>query len=248
MTTIALVGFVSLVMNKIREIMFTKAKRAMGKDVHKVTLRRVLLAPVNTFFDVTPMGKIMNIFMSNLNVFEHQVLNAPNSIFEMLSHVLVVFSMMFALGNWVIMVPIIIMMLILGRMISKPYIYADNQLHKVGQTIWTPIHSYFHESMRGKSIIRAFQEEDSIMAKQNALLDHTTTHFIAHHSCWNWYQLRMQWISKSIAIMAIVICIVNKGVASNVTLVLLLNWSTNMDWLQHFFGCYNHIQRMMIEV
>lgn len=60
--------------------------------------------------------------------------------------------------------------------------------------------------------------------------------------------MRMQWVSKCISICAIVICIVNKGVVSNVTLVLLLNMSTNMDWLQHFFGCYNHIQRMMIEV
>ena len=145
-----------MVMNNIRDIFFTKAKRSMGKDVHKVTLRRVLLAPVNTFFDVTPMGKIMNIFMGNLNVFEHQVLEAPNRIFEMLSHMIVVFSMMFAFGNWFILLPLIGMMLVLGRKISKPYIYADNQLHKVGQTIWSPIHSYFHESMRGKSIIRAF--------------------------------------------------------------------------------------------
>ena len=53
------------------------------------------------------------------------------------------------------------------QFISKPYTYADNQLHKVGSTIWGPIHSYFHESMRGKSIIRAFQQEESIMAKQN---------------------------------------------------------------------------------
>jgi len=248
MTRIALVGLFGLVMNNIRQIFFRRAKKSLGKDVHRVTLRRVLLAPVNTFFDVTPMGKIMNIFMGGLGVFEHQVLEAPNRMFEMLSHVIVVLSMMFAIGNWFILVPLFSLMIFLGRRVSKPYIYADNQLHKVGQTIWSPIHSYFHESMRGKSIIRAFQQEDSIMKKQNDLLDHTTTHFIAHHSCWNWYQTRMQWLSKCIAFCAIVICVMNKGVVSNVTLVLLLNWSTNMDWLQHFFGAFNWMQRMMIEV
>ena len=85
------------------------------------------------------------------------------------------------------------------------------------------------------------------MEKQNALLDHTTTHFIAKHSCWNWFSFRMQWISKCIQICAIVICVVNKGVVSNVTLVLLINWS-DMDWLQHFFGCYNWLQRIMVDV
>ena len=101
--------------------------------------------------------------------------------------------------------------------------------------------------MRGKSIIRAFQQEEQILAKQNALLDDTTTHFIAHHSCWSWYQFRMQWLAKCIQICAIVTCVANKGVVSSVTLVLLTNWS-DMGWLQHFFGCYNHIQRVMCDV
>ena len=187
-----------MVLHKVRHILFDRFKRSIGKDVHRVTLRRVLLAPVNTFFDVTPLGKIVNIFMGNLRVFYGEVLDAPNGIFEMLSHVMVVLSVMFAIGNWYILVPALALMFIIGRKISKPYTYADNQLHKVGGTIWSPIHSYFHEAMRGKSIIRAFQQEQSIMAKQNTLLDKTTTHFIAHHSCWNWYQFRMQWLAKCI--------------------------------------------------
>ena len=55
-----------MVLTKIKEIIFQRVKRSIGTDVHKLTLRRVLLAPVNTFFDVTPLGKIINIFMSNL--------------------------------------------------------------------------------------------------------------------------------------------------------------------------------------
>ena len=247
MSRMAIIGVLQMVLHKIRHILFDRFKRSIGKDVHRVTLRRVLQAPVNTFFDVTPLGKIVNIFMGNLRVFYGEVLDAPNGIFEMLSHVFVVLSVMFAIGNVCFLVPMLGLMLIVGRQISKPYTYADNQLHKVGGTIWSPIHSYFHEAMRGKSIIRAFQQEQAIMAKQNALLDKTTTHFIAHHSCWNWYQFRMQWLAKCIQVCAIVTCVMNKGVVSNITLVLLLNWS-DMGWLQHFFGCYNHIQRMMVNV
>ena len=247
MLRIAGIGILGMILHKIKEILFNKVKRSIGRDVHRITLRTVLKAPVNTFFDVTPLGKIVNIFMSNLNVFYGSVLDAPRGIFEMLSHVLVVFSVLFSIGNCYLLVPMLCVMLYLGRQISKPYTYADNQLHKVGSTIWTPIHSYFHEAMRGKSIIRAFQQEESIMAKQNSLLDNTTIHFIAHHSCWNWYQFRMQWLAKVIQMAAIVTCVMNKGIVSNVTLVLLINWS-DMGWLQHFFGCYNHIQRMMCDV
>jgi len=69
MSKIAFVGILSLVLNRIRELIFTRVKRSIGRDVHRITLKRVLLAPVNTFFDVTPLGKIVNIFMSDLNVF-----------------------------------------------------------------------------------------------------------------------------------------------------------------------------------
>ena len=247
MSRMAIISFVSLVMYKIREIMFQKTKRKIGRDVHRVTLKRVLLAPVNIFFDVTPLGKIVKIFMEDLNVFYGQVLDCPNAMFEMGSHLLVVLSMMFAIGNWNILVPMFSMMIYLGQKISKPYTYADNQLHKVGATLWTPIHSYFHESMRGKSIIRAFQQEQQIIDKQNEMLDKTTTHFIAHHSCWNWYQLRMVWLVKWIQICCVLICIKNKGIVNNVALVLLVNWS-DMGWLQHFFGCYNWGQRLMCDV
>ena len=99
MSRIALISIVSLVMNKCREILFQKTKRSIGRDVHRVTLRRVLLAPVNIFFDVTPLGKIIKIFMDDLNVFYGQVLDCPSHMFEMGSHCLVVLSIMCAIGD-----------------------------------------------------------------------------------------------------------------------------------------------------
>ena len=126
MSRIAIISVVSLCMNKVREILFQKAKRRIGRDVHRVTLKRVLLAPVNIFFDVTPLGKIVKIFMEDLNVFYGQVLDCPNAMFEMGSHLLVVLSMMFAIGNWHILVPMFTMMIYIGSKISKPYTYADN--------------------------------------------------------------------------------------------------------------------------
>ena len=58
----------------------------------------------------------------------------------------------------------------------------------------------------------------------------------------------MMYASKLIAIMAILVCFVNKGRVSNVTLCLLYTWSINMDWMMHIFGCINWMQRMMIRV
>ena len=57
----------------------------------------------------------------------------------------------------------------------------------------------------------------------------------------------MVWLVKLIQVYCVVLCVFNKGIVSNVTLVLLINWS-DMGWLQHFFGCYNWGQRIMCDV
>ena len=102
--------------------------------------------------------------------------------------------------------------------------------------------------MRGKSIIRAFQQEDTIAARQNYLLDQTTIHFIAHHSCWVWFNLRMFYTSSIFAVLTIVLCAMNKGSIAGASLVIALNYSTEMGWFMHFFGCLNWFMRMLTDV
>ena len=76
-------------------------------------------------------------------------------------------------------------------------------MHKVGNSLWGPVHSYFYECMRGASVIRAFNQEDFIMSRQHELLDKTTSHFIGNNSCWSWYHLRMQYASNLINIFVV---------------------------------------------
>ena len=104
--------------------------------------------------------------------------------------------------------------------------------------------------MRGKSIIRAFQQEGTITARQNYLLDQTTIHFIAHHSCWVWFNLRMFYTSSIFAVLCIVLCAMNKGSGSvaGASFVIALEYSTEMSWFMHFFGCLNWFMRMLTDV
>ena len=140
----------------------------------------------------------------------------------MVSHIIVVFSIMFAIGSWEIIVGFGLTIWIM-RKISQPYLHADNQLYKVGSSLWGPIHSYFHECMRGTTIIRAYGQEDTILAKQHMLLDKTTIHFIAHHGCSRWFNLRMYYASKIIPFLALIVIVKQRLVTDQVTLAILLS-------------------------
>jgi len=41
----------------------------MGVDIHQSTLQKILFAPVNLFFDVTPIGRLLKIFTVDMKVF-----------------------------------------------------------------------------------------------------------------------------------------------------------------------------------
>ena len=104
---------------------------------------------------MTPLGKIIQIFTEDMNVFQGQIVDPLAHCLEMVSHIIVVFTIIVSMGCWEIVVAFGLLFWIMSK-ISKPYLHADNQLHKVGSTLWGPIHSYFHECMRGTTIIRAY--------------------------------------------------------------------------------------------
>ena len=173
MTTITYISFGTLILRTIKDHVFQIRRKEIGRDIHKETLKKILHAPVNNFFDVTPIGKIMTIFSEDLPVFYGRILEAPMRMMSMISHTLVVFSLMFAIGDW-FLVPCLALMVLLMHWVSKPYLQADNQLWMVHFSIWVPFRSRVHEAIRGTSVIRAFGQEEKVVKDQSAHLDKTT--------------------------------------------------------------------------
>ena len=224
MQKIFFVALFGVVCRNTIDFLIAHKKRYMGADIHQNVLEKILLAPVNLFFDVTPIGKILQIFTEDMNVFQGEILEPLKHCMEMLSHVIVVSSILLTVGSVEVVLGFILMVYLCSK-VARPYLHADNQLHKVGSTLWGPIHSYFHECMRGTTIIRAYGQEEVIMKKQNELLDKTTLHFIAHHSCWCWFNVRMQCITKIISVVALIVIANNRLTTNSVTLTLLYGWT-----------------------
>ena len=85
-----------------------------------------MLAPVNIFFDVTPIGKIMRIFTEDLNVFYGRILDAPKGIMELLISIFVSLSIMFSIGGYEYVIPTILLMFMIMYQLSVPFGMLDN--------------------------------------------------------------------------------------------------------------------------
>ena len=79
------------------------------------------------------------------------------------------------------------------------------------------------------------------------MMDKTTLHFVAYHSCWVWFNLRVQYTCKLLAGAGVLSCLFLKGQTSNTTLCLVLTYTLDLDWLHHLIGCFNWLERTMMD-
>jgi len=85
------------------------------------------------------------------------------------------------------------------------------------------------------------------MTKQYKLMDNSTLQFIAHHSCWCWYNLRMMYASYLFFLLAVVLIIKNRMTADTVSLILLYNWTQDVGFIMHIITCWGWFKRNCVE-
>lgn len=122
---------------------------------------------------------------------------------------------------------------------AMPMLAVRKQVDRIGHVIHSPIDSYFHESMRGISVIRAFGQSQTIIDKQYGLLDRTTQQFMVGHSCYKYSELIISMLTKLVFIAGVVIGVLNKGYISTVTIIILIQYA-DADFLIHMFNCFSN--------
>ena len=95
-------------------------------------------------------------------------------------------------------------------------------------------------------MIRAFKNDKQFLQREMDMMDRTTLHFIAHHSCWVWFNLRIYYTTQLALASAIVACLTLKGRVDNILLSMLLTYTLDLNWVQHLFGCLNWFERNAI--
>lgn len=139
-------------------------KRGMGKDTHREVMSIVFDAPINLFFDVTPIGLIINRIRGDIHVFRGCLIEVPGWICDMSSHFIYILLLFISMNSFELVLTLLIVYWLIYK-VAMPMIELRSQVDKIGHVIHSPIDSYFHESMRGINVIRAFGTSEQIIAK-----------------------------------------------------------------------------------
>ena len=214
--------------------------------MHKDLFTRVINAPINLFFDITSLGRILVRFSNDIEIFKGGILLPINQFTNQLSTLIVTIAFLLYLSRWTI--PCLMLVTYLVIKFVRPILYAKHQIEKVGHHIWSSMHFLRLECARGNSVIRAYNMKDHFLQRIMKEVDKTTVHFIACESCEQWFQLRLHYTTKLLFIMGATLCISLKDsdTVSKVMLSLMLQYTIELDMMIRMVYSMFSIETQMV--
>lgn len=148
-----LIGMLSLGLTTIRSLVLFLGSLKASRKIHSQLLDRILRAKVR-FFDVTPLGRIVNRFSSDLETVDQAV--APSLSFLLYSIIATLYVILLVS----IITPAFIVpgffVALMFRSVGAYYLRTSRDMKRLNSVSRSPIYVQFNETVLGVATIRAF--------------------------------------------------------------------------------------------
>lgn len=180
----------------------------------------VFRAPVNLFFDVTPIGKILNRFSKDLAVIDEQIY------YNFGGFIICLWQSITCLIVAVTAVPliaaVIAVFLVIATFLFLYSMKAYKDCYRIESVTMSPILSYFQETFNGGTVIRAFNRAEGFKDWSYMLVNKTTCANQITIGCFAWYSMRLDILTSVILIAGCAACICLRSTANPIFLSLML--------------------------
>ncbi|KAG9398275.1 hypothetical protein AC1031_014866 [Aphanomyces cochlioides] len=160
-----------------------------SKSLHATILRRVLDAPVPTFFDVTPVGRILNRFSSDMDMVDSTL---PQYILFVIEFP---FSLAAILVVSAVSAPYVLILYVpVGAIFfhaRRIYNVTINEVKRLNGISRSPLVSLVSETYMGLSTIRAFDKTATFALKQQRAVDYNIRFRMTQAVAPRWFQMRL---------------------------------------------------------
>ncbi|KAG0330230.1 hypothetical protein BGZ99_007091 [Dissophora globulifera] len=163
--------------------------------IHRRLISKIIRMPMS-FFDTTPLGRIVNRFSSDLYSIDE---NLPWKFIDLIYLSISVFSTFVVLAAttpvFILMIPPV---LLVYYIIQNHYLWAIRSLKRMNSVAISPLYQHFDETLNGVSTIRAMAVQERFIHENTRRTDYSSNAFTAFMYCNRWVELRLQFLSASI--------------------------------------------------
>uniref|UniRef100_A0AAY4EVS8 ATP-binding cassette, sub-family C (CFTR/MRP), member 9 n=1 Tax=Denticeps clupeoides TaxID=299321 RepID=A0AAY4EVS8_9TELE len=200
-------------------------------SLHHNLLNKIIHAPLR-FFDVTPLGQILNRFSADTNIIDQHI---PPTLESLTRSTLLCLS---AIGVIAFVTPAFLIAMVpitIGfYFIQKYFRVASKDLQDLDDSTQLPLLCHFSETAEGLTTIRAFRHEARFKQRMLELTDTNNTAYLFLSAANRWLEVRTDYLGAWIVLAAAVASIftisglqsglVGLGLTYALTVTNYLNW------------------------
>lgn len=188
----SLIGVVGIILLTLRSLFQSFHRLHASTKMHDDMLHQILRAPIS-FYDVTPIGRILNRFSTDLDRIDlglpMAVLSAGNSAALVLGSIVAVIIS----TSGAFLIPLMPMLYVYFK-IQKWFRKTSTELQRLVNISNSPIFADFSQTLSGTSVIRAFRVGDHFFSKTQDSFNTYNVVFVLFNNCTNWLSLRLDFL------------------------------------------------------
>ncbi|KAK8768786.1 hypothetical protein V5799_014749 [Amblyomma americanum] len=229
---------------------------AASSSLHDETLSRLVRAPMS-FFDTTPLGRMLNRFSKDLDQADMQIAIVVDSLLEMLTDVLGILllitiyipSFMVAVLPCSVIYFIVQQILTWRRLPQKLFVRTFRQLQRLESVSRSPVFNCIAETVPGVQTIRAYAVQRAFIALSDTLLERWISSAFHLMAAERWLTVRLNFLGTAVSLFTACLLVHGRDVfgpaAYGLTLLYALKapWrvspAPSPDWPQH--GAINFV-------
>ncbi|KDO23429.1 hypothetical protein SPRG_22283 [Saprolegnia parasitica CBS 223.65] len=218
-----------------------------SQSLHSMLVHKVIGAPVPTFFDVTPMGRILNRFSSDLDQTDSQLPYFGLLLLQFLFQIVAVLIVCVISTPWILVV--YAPLAYLFYKVQQYYNKTSGELKRLESISRTPVVTLVSETLSGLSTIRAFNMTETFLTNQRTALDHYVSFSFLFQCSARWFQMRLDWLSAAIITGVAFICILTKSSIGIAAAGLTLTYASQLSgFLSNMSKMLNTVENLMTSV
>ncbi|KAL3658768.1 hypothetical protein V7S43_016137 [Phytophthora oleae] len=206
-----------------RGFLMTEACVRSAKNLHEELFQHVLSAPITRYFDVTPIGRILNRFSNDLDQMDSVLPQQYQMMFQNVAMSVGSLVVSAVSSYWICVayIPMLVVFVFTGRYFNK----TSREVKRLEGISRSPVYNLFGETLAGLQTIRAFKMQRVFTDLSEKVVDENTAAYFPYCAAGRWLAVRLDWLSVLVIFVVSLYLVATKGQISPVVAGLSLTYS-----------------------
>lgn len=216
-------------------------------SLHNKAVEALVKAPVNLFFDITPLGRILNRLTKDMDEIDGNLAFCIGGALVCTTGLLGTIAICFIFAPWIIVIiPIVGTCSIFAQQL---FLAGQRETSRLNRISKSPIVSHFSTTISGVQSIRGFQATISFNEKHRDLVDNNNRAQFFQLSAEMWLSNFMNYLSLLVFTFVTAYFVVYKdSIDPGITYLCLTYVSTLADYINYTIRCYAWVETSMVAV